>query len=247
MSKPILFLDDGGVMNDNIQRGTQWRRHIGEFFVPLLGGTHEAWSDANLVVATGIFEADNWQQRTQAAAGLPYTAFDRSYQLDWLGGMCQQIGIPIPAEEECIELAHRATAFVISQVRAAFPGAINTIRALYGQGYTLHTASGGPSSDLAGYLQGMGVLDCFGRLYGPDLINMLKSGPAYYQRIFDDLGISPTSAIVVDDNTDVLRWASDMGAQTVLVSATPRSDTGATYCIGSLAELPQVLQSAYLT
>jgi len=37
-ARPIIFLDDGGVMNDNNARALQWQRLVGEYFVPLLGG-----------------------------------------------------------------------------------------------------------------------------------------------------------------------------------------------------------------
>ena len=36
MTHPVLFLDDGGVMNDNRLRGEQWRRMVAEFFTPIL-------------------------------------------------------------------------------------------------------------------------------------------------------------------------------------------------------------------
>ena len=42
-----IFLDDGGVLNDNDRRAPQWQRLVGEFFVPRLGGTHQAWAEAN--------------------------------------------------------------------------------------------------------------------------------------------------------------------------------------------------------
>ena len=42
-----IFLDDGGVMNDNSRRPEQWQRLIGEYCVPRLGGTMEQWAAAN--------------------------------------------------------------------------------------------------------------------------------------------------------------------------------------------------------
>ena len=39
----MVFLDDGGVMNDNNERGLQWQRLVSEFFAPLLGGPADAW------------------------------------------------------------------------------------------------------------------------------------------------------------------------------------------------------------
>jgi phosphoglycolate phosphatase-like HAD superfamily hydrolase len=51
-----IFLDDGGVMNDNAVRGSQWQRLVAEFFAPRLGGDPAAWAEANKVVATELFQ-----------------------------------------------------------------------------------------------------------------------------------------------------------------------------------------------
>lgn len=240
MSQLTIFLDDGGVMNDNELRGEQWRRMVGEYFIPLLGGSAAAWGEANYRVSTQMFEADRWSLRLQAATN--FASFDRAYQLDWLQGMCRIVGVESPPEEECIELGRRASAAIISRVRAAFPGVVEAIRTLHGQGYTLHTASGEPSTDLAGYLDGMDVRHCFGTLYGPDLIETFKAGPEYYERIFAEVGIAPSDALVVDDGPRVLSWAAQVGARTVLVHKNTIA-TGTTLRIGSLAELPDLISS----
>lgn len=88
----------------------------------------------------------------------------------------------------------------------------------------------------------MRVRDCFGRLYGPDLIETLKEGPEYYERIFADLGIAAADALVVDDSPRATRWARQVGAQTVLVGDSSPLRTGTTVHIGSLVELPALLQ-----
>ena len=239
-ARPIIFLDDGGVMNDNRTRALQWQRLVSEFFVPLLGGPVDAWYRANQVVADRLFEPDAWRKRVQAAAD--YRSFERAYQVEWLRGMCMLVGIETPPEEECLRLARHAAAFITRRVRAAFPGVVDTIRALYRQGYPLHTASGEFSPDLEGYLQAMEVRDCFGRLYGPDLIETLKEGPAYYERIFADLGIASADALVVDDSPRAIEWATQVGARTVLVGDSSRPQKRATVHIGSLVELPALLQ-----
>jgi len=236
----MVFLDDGGVMNDNSTRALQWQRLVSEFFVPLLGGPAEAWTHANRVVADRLFEPVAWRRRVQAAPD--YGSFESAYQVEWLQGMCELVGVGTPPEEECLRLARRAAAFITCRVQAAFPGAVDTIRTLHRQGYTLHTASGESSLDLAGYLQAMGVRECFGRLYGPDLIETLKEGPEYYERLFADLGIAPTDALVVDDSPRAIEWATQVGARTVLVGNSSLPRTGTTVHIGSLVELPAMLQ-----
>ena len=236
----MVFLDDGGVMNDNRTRALQWQRLVSEYFVPLLGGPAEAWSRANRVVADRLFEPAAWRRRIRAAAD--YKSFDRAYQVEWLRGMCELAGIETPPEEERLRLARRAAAFITCRVQAAFPGVVDTIRTLHRQGYMLHTASGESSVDLAGYLQAMGVRDCFGRLYGPDLIDTFKEGPEYYERMFADLGIAPADALVVDDSPRAIEWATQVGVYAVLIGDSSLHRSGMTLHIGSLVELPALLQ-----
>ncbi|MGH2478834.1 MAG: HAD family hydrolase, partial [Ktedonobacteraceae bacterium] len=188
-AKPVIFLDDGGVMNDNLLRGVQWRRLVGEFFTPRLGGESAAWAEANHVCSTHIFVPENWQARVQAAPD--YASFEYTYWCDWMHGMCQFVGVQTPPEAECIELARQAETYITSRVYSAFPGSIEAISELHSQGYTLHTASGEPSLHLHGYLQVMGVREYFGRLYGSDLLNTLKEKPVYYERLFADAQIAP--------------------------------------------------------
>jgi len=86
------------------------------------------------------------------------------------------------------------------------------------------------------------VQHCFGRFYGADLINIFKEGPEYYERILADLRERPTEALVVDDSSDAISWAAQVGARTVLVSTACYAGRGVTARIESLAELPALLQ-----
>ena len=241
MNQPILFLDDGGVMNDNRLRAEQWQRMVGAFFVPILGGTPTSWAEANRVVIDTILAPTAWQERLRAATD--YLTFDYTYQLDWLHGMCAIVGATPPPADESVKLAHEASAFITRRVRSAFPGAVEAIHTLHARGYTLHTASGGASYDLGGYLEGMGVLHCFGWLFGPDLLNMLpKTGPEFYTRLLAEAGVAPEAALVVDDNAMVLRWAAQVGAMTALVGPATTDGWEPTLHVGGLAELPEQLR-----
>jgi len=44
----VLFVDKGGGLIDNNDLSPQWRRLIGEFLAPRLGGSPEAWEAANI-------------------------------------------------------------------------------------------------------------------------------------------------------------------------------------------------------
>jgi phosphoglycolate phosphatase-like HAD superfamily hydrolase len=96
------------------------------------------------------------------------------------------------------------------------------------------------SQVLEGYLEGMGVRDLFRTLYGPDLVNTAKQVPEYHSRIFEDAGVEPGVAVVVDDSPLAIAWAREAGAMGVLVSA---EGEGTGPVIPSLAVLPAFLAS----
>jgi HAD superfamily hydrolase (TIGR01509 family) len=233
-----IFLDLGGVINNKEQQITQWQYLVGECCVEWLGGTEEAWTSAHRVVTQRLL---NWEQASNPAPA-DFVSFYRSYQLQWFRGMCELVGKPLPSEEECLRLAYSAIGSITSRVRAALPGTVETIHLLHRLGYTLHLASGTCSLELAGYLDGLGVRHCFGRLYGADLINTFKEGPEYYEHLFADAGIEPSEAVVVDDDQHASSWAAQTGAQTILVSPSSQASTVALPRIEGLAELPALLQ-----
>ncbi len=233
-----IFLDDGGVITDKQQRAAEFGRLVGDYFVPLLGGTEEAWTRTHHAVVERLANP----QSTSALAAADFVGFYRAYQLLWVAGMCALLGLPTPPEEERLDLAYRALGWITRRIQAALPGAVEAIRLLHRQGYALHTASGACSLELVGALEGMGVRHCFGRLYGADPINTFKAGPQYYARLFADAGVQPVEALVVDDSADATRWAAQLVARTVLIGSRPHPETGTTPRLESLAELPTFLR-----
>ena len=214
MPQLAVFLDDGGVMNDNATRGLQWQRLVAEYLAPRLGGNPSDWGEANRVVAEREFKM--YKEHSWGHPDAEYLSFKEKRDEDWLRGMCEHVGVGAPCREPCVSLARETSAFVTRRVRSARPSAVDAIRALHSDGHRLYTASGEDSEDLDGYLEGMGVRDLFVRLYGPDLVKTAKEVPSYYQRIFGDAGIQPNEAVVVDDSRLVLGWAKEIGAITIL-------------------------------
>src|SRR6266700_2184547 len=94
VEKPVIFLDDGGVMNDNERRSTQWQRLVGEFFSPRLGGTIADWQRANRIVAEkqiGEFEPVLRENPLLDPVALRCEMNER-----WLVGMTDFIGLTPP-------------------------------------------------------------------------------------------------------------------------------------------------------
>jgi len=237
--RPVLFLDDGGVMSDNDLRAPQWQALVGEYMPPRLGASPAAWAEANRVAVGALF--DEWFAWVRAEPDAPYDTLWARYQARWVRDMCAYLGISAPASDaDCARLAEAASAWVIPRVRAAFAGAAEAIRALHAAGYVLHTASGEHSAELALYLTAMGVREQFASLYGPDLVARPKAGPVFYERIFHHAGVPAARALVVDDSERALAWATAAGAQTVLCRPGGSSQAPPT-CIGSLADLPALL------
>lgn len=212
-NRPIVFLDDGGVMNDNTVRAPQWRKLLGQFMPPVLGGTPERWAEANRVTFPLL-----WTDISSRLAEFAHHAdFQREYDLLWLRGMCELIGVPVPSEDLALEIATSAARYITARVRSEYPDAIPAIRSLHAAGFELHTASGTRSLELEGILGAMGVRECFGHLFGPDLLDTMKAGPEYYRRVFEQTDINPALAVVIEDSGAGCSWAREAGATAIQV------------------------------
>ncbi len=239
-----IFIDDGGVLNDNERRGAEWRRLIGEYLSPRLGGDPTSWSEANRVVFQDQWERfETWNELHSLDED--YVDFFSSGEesLRWLCEMCEHVGVPAP--EDAALLAGATERYVQSRIRSGYEDAAPGVRALFKGGYTLATASGEQSHELSLYLAALGIRDCFaGRLYGPDLVRAHKASPVYYERILADSGVSPASALVVDDNPKAIAWAAQAGFQTAHMCRKGDAAPAADHVAGSLLALVDLLNGA---
>lgn len=230
----VVFLDDGGVLNDNDRRAVEWRRLLGDFFAPRLGGTPEAWGEANRGVFLAIW--DDWRRLRQRGLD-PGPSWWPDQDERWLGGMCERVGVPIPTDVPSTVSASRA--HVMAHIDCAYPDAAPAVRAMHAMGIRLHLASGGQTYELEPYLRRMGVWELIDRPYGADLLGANKVSRRYYERIVEDSGVDPASALVVDSDAEPLEWAEAVGFRTVHVD---RHGVGSRFTrIGSLAELVPLL------
>ena len=216
----VLFLDDGGVLNDNALRGPEWLRLIGGFMPARLGGTADQWAHANSVVFPQVW-ADIVKRLSSFAT---YTDFQRAYSVEWMRAMCVCVGVEPPSDDAAVALHAELTCYVWERADAATPGAADAVLALHRAGYTLYTASGQASWEMQVITEKMGIARAFVRMYGPDLVDQVKSGPAFYEKVFRHAGVTADTALVIDSEAECCEWAREAGAQALWIDAKGRGD-----------------------
>jgi hypothetical protein len=113
-----ILLDLGGIITDKRQRTKQWHYLIGDYFALLFGRTAQEWNTAHQIVTERLLDqGEALQQATP-----DFITFHHTYDRYWLSGMCELLGLPIPAEEECIALVDQAIASISSRIQAALKG-----------------------------------------------------------------------------------------------------------------------------
>ena len=70
----------------------------------------------------------------------------------------------------------------------------------------------------------MGIAEVFSGLYGPDLVDHVKHGPAFYQRVFAHAGVVASRALVIESDSACCGWASEAGAHAVWIDPGGRGD-----------------------
>ena len=234
-----IFLDDGGVMNDNRRRAPQWETQVGDYFSERFGGDPSMWGSANRKyveeVLSTFFDWDGFW------GTVDYPTYIRRFIDDWVEAMFVNAGRELPPREEYDDIYYSNNRYVTPRVLAAFPGVNEAIKTLFVKGFTLHTASGEDSVDLNGYLTGMGVREFFTNLYGPDLISTMKNSERFYLEIFEDLDISPEQAIIIDDNPRVLEMITGVGANAIQACQSMNFQPCIPDYVMSMSELPDLV------
>jgi len=211
----MLFVDKGGVLIDNTSLSAQWRRLIGEFLAPKLGGRNEAWGAANVPA----FERQwsRFSAAASAASPADVRGFFATDARQWFLDMCDGVGIERPPDDVAEVIAADTVRYVKKHLDIPVPRVLEALRALRRRGVVLHVASGDTHDDLVEFLKRIGARGLFDRAYGSDLVNTWKFGPEYYRAILSDSGVDPARAVVVDDSPKALAWAAECRLRGYLV------------------------------
>ncbi len=170
-----LFVDKGGVLLDNTVLSAQWRRLVGEFLAPRLGGSREAWGAANVPA----FEREWARFLAAASAGGPpdIRGFFANDRRQWFLDMCDGVGVARPPDDVAEVIAADTVRYVRAHLDIPVPRVLDALRALRGRGIVLHIASADAHDELVEFLERIGARELFDRVYGSDLVTPGSSGP----------------------------------------------------------------------
>ncbi len=234
-----LFIDSAGVLLDASDALPRiWRRRIGEFCVPRLGGTLERWAEANTVVFKRYI--DRYRDASRVGKGRGARAFYPWADGLWMAEMCECVGVAVPAD--AIAFADECIRYVASgSGEAAYPDAAAGVRALAERVPRLFTATSQDARSIDGYLRALGLRDLFEKTYGGDLVDRFKVNAAFFGAIMTDAGVRPGRAAIVDDSPKYLGWAREAGMKTYLLDRRGEPPDGHEP-VASLAHLAQRLR-----
>ncbi len=212
----VLFVDKGGVLIDNSDLSPQWRRLIGEFLAPRLGGTVAAWGAANIPAFER--QVERWRSAMAGRGPADIRGFFATDARLWFLDMCNAIGVRRPPDDEAERIAADTVSYVNAHLEIRAPqGGLRALRALRDRGLVLHVASADAHDELVAFLEQIGARDLFDRVYGSDLVNTWKFGPEYYRAVLTDSSVDPRLAAVVDDSPSAVSWARECGMRGFLV------------------------------
>ncbi|TFG17200.1 MAG: hypothetical protein EU531_03980 [Promethearchaeota archaeon] len=236
-----IFFDDGDVLNNNKIRGRQWQKLIGEFMTPLFGGNSKDWGAANAKIIED-FTSEGIPALIFEHKEKTHSQFIKWFREKWINDMFDYVGIERPNIGDYKRIYYETAKYVDLRVRSAFPGVIETVKTLYHNGFNLYTASGTESIELNYYLEGMGIRQYFKKLYGPDLINLLKVDNMFYEAILNDLEILPNQAIFIDDKPYYLNIAKKIGVHVIQACLTRKFKLEFKYSVKNMKKLLDVIE-----
>lgn len=238
--KPIIFFDDGGVLNSDQLRGEQWKPLIAEFMLKKFGGSASHWMEANFKAITKMTE--QLIEATNSNSG--NLSFTDGHTLEckvWVETMFEGSGLELPPESQYLDIMQEADSYVIPKIQSSYPNIIEVIKQLHKEGYTLNTASGASERWLKLFLEPMGIVHCFKTVYGTDIINTRKGTMLYYDKIFEWEKINPKQTIIIEDNVKMLNRAKDLGAN-VIQACLDGQKPEMKYFITDAKEIPNLIR-----
>lgn len=238
----FVFIDFDNTLSDQFQLNLQYVREVGNLLAPKYGGEVADWAKAMAEVMEAIEQ--DYIARFLRNPLNGYCAWLEQMPAQAATRLFTRMGLPLPPNLK--ELAIETQFNALTACDAAFPGAYDALSALFEEGYRTQIASGQESEWLLAALMGAGLESFTESKFGPNLIDCAKEGPEFYERIFEQVGVAPAEALVVDNDPAALDWAMQVGAKAIQVQVSPECHLleapGIVAAITDLADLPQLVR-----
>jgi HAD superfamily hydrolase (TIGR01509 family) len=238
-----IFFDDGGVLNNNTIRAPQWKAFCGEFFHSKFGGDPEVWGEANqkTMMELEIHGIDPKKFNND------YLTYYSKFKSEWLTKMFEKAGRSVPPKKEHERIFDTTVEYVWPKIQSAIPGIIETIKMLYSKGFVLYTSTALVSREIKLVLEGMSIKHLFNGFYGPDLINIHKINPNFFDAIFKDIKLEPQKAIVIEDQPRFIENALNTGANVIQACITGEFQPKYPFYVEHMHQLPKIIENLIRT
>lgn len=181
------------------------------------------WDMDGVIADTAPFHFFAWREMA-AENGVPFTEedFRRGFgrrNPEILQGL---LGRELSSEEIRALSQRKEVLFrqLIAGKIAAFPGALELMRALCASRVKQALATSTPIENVELILGTLGIADCFGAIVADKDVARGKPDPQAFLLAADRLGVAPVSCLVIEDAVDGVRAAKSAGMRCIAVTNT---------------------------
>jgi phosphoglycolate phosphatase-like HAD superfamily hydrolase len=238
----FLFVDFDDTLSDFAALGGQYVEQLSRLLSSEFGGEPGEWAAATVPELEASVARYVEKFVGNPLAG--YNAWIEEERARVAAAIFARVGRELPANEPLGPLAKRVQFDALTNCNAVFPGTEEALHALFEADVRIQLASSQESDYLLAALIGGGIESCTESKFGPDLVDCAKEGPEFYRRIFAMAEISPSQAIVLDDQAMCLDWAEEAGARVIQACLKANAaEPEFPVVLGSMAELPGLVES----
>ena len=239
---PHLFFDFDDTVSDFRTFGPQYVQNLSALLTREMGGVPEEWAAAILPALAVTGERYLERFRNNLLAG--YNEWLNAERSRIVRDVFERAGKDAPDADSARQLAALLQERGLRGCNALYPGADAVLRSFGERGFPVFMASSQESAYLKGALTGCGAYFTIREFFGPDLIDCAKEGPEFYRRVFEQSGIRPSEAIVIDDQMMCLEWAYELGAKVVQARVREEPEpVGADLYFEDWGELPAIIDT----
>ena len=135
----------------------------------------------------------------------------------------------------------------IADESVIFPGVVETLAALKGDGARLAVLTNKPQELADKLLPAIGIEHFFSEIYGAGRMSYVKPDARIFHDVVRDVGGAEGGAVMIGDSITDLQTAKAAGVPCILLSygytPIPASDLGADLVLDDFAQLPQALKT----